>query len=211
MNDWNEKIEKTLVNLGCKCGAYRIMHDESSEYCNQIDSYMTFASITLSTLTATGLFSLEESATVKIASGVAIYFIAFLTSMKQFLNYTELVENHKTYSMRFSAIYRDIQRQLCLNKNDRRNGKEYLTFVNNELDNLLFSNPSIPTRIKKRNLGDYKQNSAYESSMCKDIYDIIIDVDIPGKSENEVDISEIEVQRPNLHSNYQLDRFLHNF
>lgn len=224
MNDWNDRIEKTMVNLGCKCGDYRIMHDEGALYCRKIDSYISILSITLSTLTATGLFSLEDNWVIKIASGTVIYFIAFLSSMKQFLNYAEVAEQHKTYSMRFSVLYRDIQRQLCLVKKDRSNGKEYLTFVNNELDNLLFSNPPIPYRIKKNNLGDYNKNSTRERFITKDIYDIILDVDEPDiqtaieqvdsdiidKPEQEASQNTTPESSITHYSKYQINRFLSN-
>ena len=216
MNDWNDKIEKTMVNLGCKCGAYRIMHDESADRCYNIDSYMSIISITLSTLTATSIFSLEDNYIVKIASGVVVYFIAFLTSMKHFLNYTEMSEQHKLYSIRFSALYRDIQRQLYLDKKDRQSGKEYLNFINGELDNLLFSNPTIPYKIKKKNLGDYNKNSAHEISMSKDIYDIIVNVPEPiteqgPKLEPPEDSGGITVEPVIQHySRYQINRFMND-
>jgi hypothetical protein len=219
MNDWNEKIEKTIYNLGAKCGAYRIMHDEASDYCSRIDTWYSIISISLSTLTATGIISLEDTATVKIISGVTIYFIAFISSIKEFLNYTKMSENHKLYSMKFSALYRNIHSQLCIEKNKRQNGIEFLLFVNTELDNMLFSNPHIPEGIKKKRLGGYDKNSAHEISMSKDIYDVILnidckpgDIDLSLQEEKDISLESTNTRiKDNRFINYQIDKFMsHN-
>lgn len=173
MNNWNEKIEKTIYTLGAKCGAYRILHDESSSYYQKLDKILSIISISLSTVAGTTIFSFDTK-DLRVVEGIIVYLTGVLTSIKQFLNYIKLSEKHRTYSIRFSGLYRDIHTQLCLEKKDRIDGIEYLHFVNTEIDNLLFTNPPIPSRIKKKRIDE---NSAQETSMSKDIYDIILKID----------------------------------
>ena len=69
--------------------------------------------------------------------------------MKEFLKLTQLTEKHRLYSMRFSALNNNIQSQLALDIDDRQDGSDYMGWINSEIDNLLFANPTIPTKIQR--------------------------------------------------------------
>lgn len=169
LNGWNKRIEYTTKMLGIKSGAYRIMHDEASTYYYRLNKIISICSISLVTLTATGSFTtitIEDDIIIKIITGIVLYVIAFITSLKEFFNYTQLSERHKLYSIRFSALYHNIQRQMSLNEEDRQDGKDYIGWINNEFDSLFFSNPEIPQNIKEKVLKKYGNKMDNEIILC---------------------------------------------
>jgi hypothetical protein len=152
-NGWNLKIEKMIHTHGLKSGCYKLMHEKSSSYYNKCDKVISIVSIILVTLTATGSVStatMNDSMLYRILIGIILYIIAFITAMKEFLNLTQLTEKHRLYSMRFSALNNNIQSQLALDQDDRQDGRDYIGWINTEMDNLLVSNPTIPSKIKRK-------------------------------------------------------------
>ena len=157
-NGWNEKIEESVSILCNKSGIYRIMHDETKSYYFRMNRIISIISVLLVSLTATGAFStvnLESDTVIKVIVGTILYMIALVNSLKETINPIKLSEQHKLFSIRFSALYHNIQRQLVLDYSDRENGKDYYDWINTEFDNLLFSNPEIPEYIKKNNISKF--------------------------------------------------------
>jgi hypothetical protein len=151
-NGWNFKIEKMVQRQGVKSFFNKIMHENACSYYNKKDKVISIVSIILVTLTATGSVttaSMNDSVLYRVSIGIILYIIAFITAMKEFLKLTQLTEKHRLYSMRFSALNNNIESQMALDIEDRQDGSDYMGWINSEIDNLLFSNPTIPTKIKR--------------------------------------------------------------
>lgn len=216
MNSWNKKLENGIMVLGSKSGAYRMMHDEASSYYSNFNKVISIISIFLITLTGTSAFSvafIEEGTVYKIIIGCVLYIVGVLTSIKEFLNLTEISDKHKLYSIRFSALYHNIQRQIALEPIDRQDGKDYIGWINSEFDNLLFSNPDIPDKIKKNALnkfGDILNNDIIQdlSFHCK----INDNESILDESKDEVQIrmepENLPKNKDNSRSRYEIDRYM---
>lgn len=193
MNGWNYKIERTAKNLCLKSGIYRIMHDESSNYYGKIHNILSIASISIVTLTATSYFStimLKESIVYQVIIGLILYSIGFITALKDFLNPTQVSEKHKLYSIRFAALYHNIQRQLLLDVCDRQNGSDYIGWVNSEFDNLLFSNPDIPSKIKKKRTLELEE---------------VLDIGLPESTIGYENYTENDIELGNLHDENDIE------
>jgi len=234
INGWNPKFEENTRLLGSKSGVYRMMHDEASGYYSKINTIISIITIILVTGTGTGSFSLvnvEETAQVKILIGFVLYVTALLSGIKDFLNLTQISEKHKLYSIRFSALYNNIQRQLSLYPEERQNGKDYISWVNSEFDNLLFSNPDIPSKIKNKLLdefGDVINRDIYRDLTSNETH-IVIDSDdtkdkvpmITITTPNDTEPSElsgtktlesnaIPIKRINERSKYEIERYMNS-
>jgi hypothetical protein len=220
MNGWNPKIEKNVKNLGWKSGAYRFMHDESSGYFSKLNNILSIITIVLITLTGTSSFTiafLEEESSYKIIVGVVLYIIAALTSIKDFLNLTQISEKHKLYSIRFSALYHNIQRQMSLDQVDRQDGKDYVGWINSEFDSLLFSNPDIPSSVKSRI--SEKFGDVFSPDMLSDlsVVENIIEEEKSDEEKSDEEKSQDEVVQVVSEKNnnnkysrnrYEIDRYM---
>lgn len=216
MNGWNEKIEENTLKLGSKSGVYRIMHDDASSYFAYIDRAISITTIILITLTGTISFSIasiEEGVVYKIVTGCVLYVVAVLTGIKDFFNLTKMSEQHKLYSIRFSALYHNIQRQLSLEKKERQNGKDYIGWINSEFDSLLFSNPDIPDKIKEKASKKYGEildsNDLFTNlTIFNQVKEAEIKIEINENEIDELDKKIDEKKKDNNKTRYEIDRYM---
>jgi hypothetical protein len=222
MNGWNEKIENSVYLLRSKSGAYRMMHDESSSFYSYWNKIISISTIILVTLTGTSSFSIafvESGVVYNLIIGGVLYIVAVLAGIKDFLNLTEISNKHKLYSIRFSALYHNIQRQLALEYEDRQDGKDYIGWINSEFDSLLFSNPEIPEKIKLRSLEQF--GDILNQDLYNDLNQVCVnplkDQEMENARENAREHIAIEMgnelvpkktKRIDYKSRYEIDRYM---
>lgn len=152
MNNWSKRIEQVVIKIATKAAAYKYIHDESSYLYYRIN--LIFSILIILLITATGTITLsivnEDNDIIQYTNGVILFITSVLSSIKEFINFTRLSEQHKLYSIRFSNLYHHIQRQLLTDIENRQDARDYLGWINNEYDSLLLTNPEVPSHIKNK-------------------------------------------------------------
>ncbi len=194
VQNWNNNIEKLVLNIGIQSFKYRTIHFDTANKFNSRQIYLTTTLIILSPFT--GVLS---ALTLYIRSnlGINLYildilsiilsFIAgILISIIKFGKYEEISNAHKIASSRYTSLANNVKRQLSLNRKNRISAKEYLEWLTNSSDQLYSSSPLITAHV--------------------DETDIVIQIDNENdheKIESKFDLASFD----DKFMNYQLSRF----
>lgn len=82
-----------------------------------------------------------------IMVGILSIIIAILKTLDSYFDWTKRSEAHRMLSLRYSKISKLIQIQLSLDRNYRLVAKDLLHIIQNDLQNLKDSEPSIPKDV----------------------------------------------------------------
>jgi hypothetical protein len=209
MNNWSKRIEEVIIKIATKAAAYKYLHDESCNLYYRLN--LIFSILIIFLITATGtitLIILDDNITIRYLNGIILFLTSVLTSIKEFINFTKLSQQHKLYSIRFSNLYHHIQRQLLTDVENRQNGRDYLGWINNEFDSLLLTNPVLPSYINKKmrlRFGDVLDINLFELTLCDNQHMVITvsEDDDTSKTSSDTD-KKITMTHQQM---YELQRF----
>lgn len=182
---WHVQHEKILKEWAEIASSYRWLHNQAhSKYRKQNISF-TLPIIILSTIAGTANFS-QASLTGQIAEyaplviGTMNLLAGLLTTIAEFLKISELSEKHRSSSLSFGKLSRNIKVELSLPWQERNsNGNEFIKICRSEMDRLLEQSAEIPLPIVKEyeskfgNIGVYKPEilEIYQVQIYRDIAD----------------------------------------
>jgi len=144
-NGWNDKNEKIIISLGENASSYKWMHERSSSMYKLIHKIFSIVLILFSTgLSAESIIPNDSNdVAISVLRRVFTYIITVLTVLQNFLNMEQLSEKHMYASVRFSELYHDIQKQMCMFRKDRDNASIYLSNALKKYDSLVVNGPGI--------------------------------------------------------------------
>lgn len=151
-NGWNNKNEKLIISIGENSASYKWMHEKSAQRFEIYNKIFTIVMILLSTVLSIQTVLVSENEVVEILRDIITYIITVMTIVSNFINYDKLIEKHLTTSGQFSNLYHDIQQQMCLYRQDRKNAINYISETLKVYDSLILQGPIINSRI----LRDFK-------------------------------------------------------
>ncbi len=115
--EWKDEHEKILVDWADKAMCYRWLHSKAHQSFSKANAWFTIPVIILSTITGTANFAQErfgeeyKDMAVMIVGALNL-FAGILTTIKQFLNISELNEAHRVSSISWDKFYRNIKVEL---------------------------------------------------------------------------------------------------
>ena len=166
---WHPQQEKILKEWSEISSSYRWLHYQSHRKYKKLNMLMTIPVIVLSTISGTLNFStasfqgtsIEEY--VPFGIGTLNLIAGLVTTIQEFLKVSELSESHRTSSLSFGKLSRNIKVELSLPWIERTvGGREFLKMCRNDMDRLLEQSSEIPMKIveeyekKFGNIGIYK-------------------------------------------------------
>ena len=131
-DEWNQHHEEILRQWGEAAACYRYMHHRSFLMYKRLSLKYNLPVIILSTITGTANFAQTtlplawQSSAPSVIGGLNLI-AGLIATIMQFLRINELRENHRSSSLAFGQLSRNIRLTLQLPRRER--GKEGLKFV----------------------------------------------------------------------------------
>ena len=153
---WTPELEDLLAEWSEKASCYRWLHSKSEKAYRLRNYIFTIPVIILSTLTGTANFAMDsfvpnqnKQMAMAIVGSVNI-FAGILSTLQNFLRYAELMESHRSSTVSWSKLGRDISNELALDPNRRKPALDFLKVCRAEYDRLIEQSPTIDEAIISR-------------------------------------------------------------
>lgn len=152
-HEWNQHHEKILRQWGEAAACYRYMHHRSFLMYKRLSLKFNLPVIILSTITGTANFAQTtlpvawQSSAPSVIGGLNLV-AGLIATIMQFLKINELRENHRSSSLAFGQLSRNIRLTLQLPRNERNKaGIKFVDECKSEYDRLIDQSPPIPKNI----------------------------------------------------------------
>lgn len=150
---WHHQQEKILKEWAELSASYRWLHNQSHTKFRRQNIGFTLPIIILSTVAGTANFS-QSSLTGTFAKyahviiGTINLIAGLLATIAEFLKISELSENHRSSSLSFGKLSRNIKVELSLPWSERSShGRDFIKICRSEIDRLLEQSANIPLDI----------------------------------------------------------------
>jgi hypothetical protein len=182
---WTDSQEKLLKGIAERSNCMRWLHTESSLYFQNVNFYLTIPNIIISTLNGSFTMSLtslfpdptqQKSATTVI--GLISILSAALITMNQYLKSQQMMEAHRSASLSYSKLCRNITNQLSLRRDQRAGGLQFLNLVRSEMDRLESISPSILPFIITRFNTQFNTNQLEKPEITGDLDEVNINHEV---------------------------------
>ena len=173
---WTKEQENLLAEWSEKASAYRWLHSRSEKRYRCRNYSFTIPVIILSTLTGTANFAMdsfvpEDKKQIAMAAvGSVNIFAGILSTLQNFLRYSELMEGHRIALVAWSKFSRDIAVELALDPNMRRPAFDFLTVCRAEFDRLIEQSPSIDDPIINQFQYKFKDTKIHKPEICNGLH-----------------------------------------
>lgn len=150
---WHCQQEVILKEWGEIAASYRWLHNRSHKKFRRQNIAFTLPVIILSTIAGTanfsqGSFSGKYAVYVPLIIGAINLIAGLMTTIAEFLKVSELSENHRSSSLFFGKLSRNIKVELSLPWAERSShGRDFLKLCRNDMDRLLEQSASIPNDV----------------------------------------------------------------
>lgn len=150
---WHKQAEEILKEWSEISASYRWLHYEAHKKYRRQNIAFTLPVIILSTIAGTanfsqGSFSSEDLKYVPLVIGSINLIAGLITTIAEFLKVSELSESHRSSSLAFGKLARNIKVELSLPWAERTsNDREFLKICRTEMDRLLEQSANIPDSI----------------------------------------------------------------
>eukprot|EP01048_Picozoa_sp_COSAG05_P011911 COSAG05_NODE_1157_length_5683_cov_2.960064_3_plen_214_part_00 len=150
--EWSDEISTLLSQWGEISLCYGWLHNYSQRKYKRKYHHMSMPIIVLSTLTGTANFADSyvpdgfKQGFSACVGGLNI-FCGILGTLMSFLKYAEVYEAHRIAAVSWSSLGRNIQIELALKEERRKNCRDFLKVSRAEYDRLLESSPGIDQDI----------------------------------------------------------------
>ena len=143
---WNNGHERLLVSIAYKCQSVAWMHLRSQDWYETVNFWLTIPSIVIGTLSGSATLGLnnfpqQAQQSAQICIGLATISCGVLTSINNFMKTNARSESHRSASLAYSKLYRAIQSELALQREQRVHPMDFLKIVRAEQDRLHESMP----------------------------------------------------------------------
>ena len=210
---WHGQQEQILKKWSEIGSSYRFMHDRAYIKFQSRNLKFALPVIVISTITGTANFAQssfpEEWETyVPLVIGFFNLLAGLITTIAQFLRVSELLEGHRSATIAYSKLSRNISVELSLPREERNSdGAEFVNNCRTELDRLIEQSPNIPMDILK-NFGKRFNASNINKPDILDItpVDIFIDKEKDTMDKKLKDIKNQELIKRELLNTENLRR-----
>lgn len=168
--EYTTETEIYLKHIGEKCYAYSVLHKKSQARYNFRKTFIELPVIVLSTLSgslslsSSSLFpDYEKQATMGI--GLLSLGIGVLQTINTYFAFNKRCENHRFSNQEFSKLFRMIQIQLNLPRENRMSCSDFLKLVREQFERLIETSPLIDGDIIEEVKLLYKKYDKFDVGM----------------------------------------------
>lgn len=150
---WTNETEALLQGWADIASCFKWMHENSFRKYSKVNNYFAIPIIVLSTVSGTLNVSLQgyvPASYLNIAQagigGLGI-FTGILTTLQNLFKYAQLSEAHNNVSIGWSKLNRNIQIELSVERDSRKDADSFIKICRSEYDRLIEQSPTIPLDI----------------------------------------------------------------
>lgn len=221
---WSANHEEIFTEWADKAFCYSWIHNKSSIKYNKLTNLFTIPVIIMSTLTGTANFAIERipedyQSSMQIGIGTVNIVAGIITTIQQFLKINELSENHKTSSLLWGKLNREIAIELSKIQSERIDVTYFLKKCKEEFDRLMEVSPRPDTSSIKLFLKKFENSRNWEMLHKPDLCNTLVatktlianEEDKQIETEVSVLSNVIKNQRLIRESFDEIDNFVVNF
>ena len=197
---WTPETEQLLSEWAEKATCYRWLHGRCEKKYKKQYYLFSIPVIILSTLTGAAnvgmsTFVNEENQNMAsaIVGGINI-FAGILSTLQNFLKVAELMESHRSASVSWSKLGRNISIELALDKNKHRSKcSDFLAICRAEYDRLIEQSPMVDDDVISTFKRKFKKYDVSKPAICNGLDKCIIhgkNTSLPLETELAVDDSD---------------------
>ncbi len=178
---WSNETETLLAEWSEKASCYRWLHGRCEKKYKKRYYMFSIPVIILSTLTGAANVGMDsfvneenKSMASAIVGGVNI-FAGILSTLQNFLKVAELMESHRSSSVSWSKLGRNISIELALDKDKHRSKcSDFLAICRAEYDRLIEQSPMIDDDIISQFKKKFKKYKVSKPAICNGLDKCVI-------------------------------------
>ena len=169
---WSQECEILLKSWSEKASCFRWLHSRCELKYRRRYYLFSIPVIVLSTLTGSANLGMnsyvpeQHQATATAIIGGLNLFAGILSTLQNFLKVVEHMEGHRSSSISWSKLGRNISIELALDPSRRAVASDFLKLARSEYDRLLEQSPTISDDVIKQFKSRFKQYSVAKPSIC---------------------------------------------
>lgn len=148
---WNTRLEAYFAQTGEKAHALAWLHKKSQERYSNMKNYTDLPVIVLGVLngaTSIGSTSLfGDSPYASVGVGIIALITAILSTISSYFKWAARAEAHKIASIQYSKLYRFLNVQCSLPRDERMKPSDLLKYTKDEYDRMVEIAPLVPPEI----------------------------------------------------------------
>ena len=148
---WNTRLEEYFAQTGEKAHCFSWLHKRSEELYSNKTVFIDLPVIVLSTLNGAvsvgseSLFGDSKYASVGI--GIIALVTAILSTVGSYFSWARRAEGHRISGLNYAKLYRFLNIEMSLPRNERMRPSDLLKYVKTEYDRLSEISPLIPPAV----------------------------------------------------------------
>lgn len=159
---WSDQVELYLKDIGEKSHAYSYLHKASERLYDYKRMYIDLPSITLSTICGTlsignsSLFGQSNEQLAGVVIGCGSLLVGLLGTVNSYFGWGKRAENHRLTHLQYGKLFRFIQIELSLPREQRMGCADLLKYVRETYERLQEMSPIVPQHIIQRFMAKFK-------------------------------------------------------
>jgi hypothetical protein len=186
--EYSEEIEILLKEEGEKCESMAILHHMAYLYYNKLSNILNIPTIILSALIGFLLQTKIIPVYEKELLGFLSIVISIIKAIDNYFSLSKTAQSHYMISTQYYKVFKFIQIQLSLSRNNRIKANDLIDIIINDVQNIKDSSPLIPKTI----INKYKEKYKNYNSSKPNIVNGLTNINIikPKDNTNELYISD---------------------
>jgi hypothetical protein len=165
---WNARLEEYFASTGEKAHCLSWLHKRAEALYSRRRNFIDLPVIVISSMT--GFLSVGSSTMFEgqekwssIALGVASLFVGVLNTTGSYFGWSKRAEGHRIASIQYAKLYRFLQVEMSLPREERMNPHDLLKSTRDQYDRMQEISPLLPPEIIK----EFQQKFKNEHEISK--------------------------------------------
>jgi hypothetical protein len=148
---WNERLEEYFASTGEKAHCLSWLHKKAEALYSFRTMFIDLPVIVLSTLIGAASIGSKslfgEAPEAPVALGILSIFVSVLNTIGTYFSWARRSEAHRVSYLQYSKMYRFINVEMSLPRDERMKPKDFLKYVRDEYERLNEISPLIPPKL----------------------------------------------------------------
>jgi hypothetical protein len=172
--EWNDQTEKLLASWADIAATYKWLHEESFRKYKKINNSFSIPIIVLSTIAGTlsvsisGYVPTQYVNYAQAAIGAMNIFTGILTTLQSLFKYAQISESHNNVKVGWSKLNRNIQIELSISRESRKDADSFIKICKSEYDRLIEQSPIVEKDVIKAFKEVYKEQEEIKKRKAKE-------------------------------------------
>jgi hypothetical protein len=157
---WNHRLEEYFASTGEKAHCLSILHKQAESIYDRrkvlIDIPVIVGSGVIAFLNAGSSAMFENETRISsIALGVGSLFVGVINTIGSYFQWSKRAEGHRIAAIQYSKLFRFLNVEMSLPRNERMTPKELLKWTKDQYDRLQEISPIIPRELIEKFKKDF--------------------------------------------------------